>query len=165
MKKNSYNWVWRWHFIGGLISLPIVILLSITGGIYLFKADYEKSNLEEITKVSSFQEALTYHDQWQFAQKLWDKSPDAMVLNNNGDYATEFISGMFSHKSKLFINPYSGKETGRIDLNQTDMYKVRKLHGELLLDSFGTKIVELVASWLVVLLITGVYLFWPRKEE
>jgi uncharacterized iron-regulated membrane protein len=42
------------------------------------------------------------------------------------------------------------------------MHTVRKVHGELLLGSVGTKIVELVASWMVVLIITGLYLFWPR---
>ena len=31
------SWLWKWHFIAGLISLPFVFLLAVTGGIYLFK--------------------------------------------------------------------------------------------------------------------------------
>src|SRR5690606_24465502 len=47
----------------------------------------------------------------------------------------------------------------------SNMYAVRKLHGELLMGSFGTKIVELVASWLIVLILTGIYVFWPAKKQ
>lgn len=162
MKKNIYNWIWKWHFIAGLFSLPIVLILSITGIIYLFKDDYEKVKYEEITSVKPKEESISYQKQWSIVQSLWDKTPDAIVLNKNQELATEFTSGMFSHKSRFFLDQYSGQEKGRIDLKKTDMHKVRKLHGELLLSSFGTKIVELVASWMFVLIITGIYLFWPR---
>lgn len=162
MKKNIYNWVWKWHLIAGLFSLPIVLILSITGIIYLFKDNYEKVQYEEVTKVKPTKKSISYQEQWVIAQSLWDKTSDALILNENKEEATEFTSGMFSHKSRFLLDQYSGKEKGRIDLKKTDMHKVRKLHGELLLGSFGTKIVELVASWMVVLIITGIYLFWPR---
>ena len=31
-----YNLAWRWHFYAGLFVIPFMILLSITGIIYLF---------------------------------------------------------------------------------------------------------------------------------
>ena len=31
-----YRRIWRWHFYAGLIALPFVALLSVTGMIYLF---------------------------------------------------------------------------------------------------------------------------------
>lgn len=81
------------------------------------------------------------------------------------DRATEFVSGKFSQESSLFINPYKGKVTGKIKTQEGSMYKVRKIHGELLMGRFGTKIVELVASWLIVLIITGIYIFWPSSKQ
>ena len=52
MKNNILSqWLWKWHVIAGLISLPFVIVLAITGGIYLFKDDYEASKQELIKKV------------------------------------------------------------------------------------------------------------------
>lgn len=44
------------------------------------------------------------------------------------------------------------------------MYSVRKLHGELLGGKIGTKFVELIASWLVVLILTGLYIWFPLKK-
>lgn len=163
MKQNIYSWIWKWHFIGGLVSLPIVLLLSVSGAIYLFKDDYEKENKNQITAINQTGSPLSFQQQWQLAAKHWGKQPDAIVLSSQ-KVATQFTSGKFSHKSSLFIHPITGEETGRIQLNKTDMHKVRKFHGELLLGSFGTKIVELVASWMIVLLVTGIYLFWPRDK-
>ncbi len=167
MKNYLYSWIWKWHFIGGIFILPFVLLLSITGTIYLFKDNYEKSNVEQITRLEKsqvLQEVLSYQNQWNVVKGKWDKNVDAIVLPTSNEYATEFISGKFSHKSSFYVNPYTGEETGQVRVNETDMHTVRKLHGELLLGDFGTKLVELVASWMVVLIATGLYLFWPRER-
>lgn len=34
-QKNLNRWLWKWHVIGGLISLPFLFLLATTGAIYL----------------------------------------------------------------------------------------------------------------------------------
>ncbi|MFN7496657.1 MAG: PepSY domain-containing protein, partial [Hyphomonadaceae bacterium] len=33
--------LWRWHFYAGLFCIPFIILLSITGSLYLFKPQIE----------------------------------------------------------------------------------------------------------------------------
>ncbi len=165
-KDHKLNqWLWKWHFIAGLISLPIVIILAITGGIYLFKDTYEAPKQAHIKTVEVKGEALSYQKQWQLAKPLLHKAPNTMVIPTKADQATAFTSGMFSHKNSVYVNPYKGEVTGRISPKDSNMYTVRKLHGELLLGQFGTKIVELVASWLFVLIITGIYVFWPGKKE
>ena len=35
--KHVYRTLWRWHFYAGIFAIPFVIILSITGAIYLFK--------------------------------------------------------------------------------------------------------------------------------
>jgi uncharacterized iron-regulated membrane protein len=164
MNQKIYSWIWKWHFIGGLASLPIIILLSITGIIYLFKEDYEKSDRTALKHVEIADRRISYQEQLQVVSENWDKKPTAMILPSSEGEATEFVSGRFSNKSSLFINPYSGQVNGSVQINQTDMHKVRKLHGELLLGAYGTKIVELTACWMVVLIVTGMYLFWPRDR-
>lgn len=36
-KVSFYNLAWRWHFYTGLFVAPFMILLSLSGMIYLFK--------------------------------------------------------------------------------------------------------------------------------
>jgi uncharacterized iron-regulated membrane protein len=167
MKKNIKlnQWLWKWHFIAGLISLPIILLLSVTGGIYLFKADYEKPIHKPIKEVVVKGAPISYQQQWEIANASMSKKPNAMILPKGFGKATEFVSGKFSHKSSLFVNPYTSEVSGIINANEGLMHKVRKLHGELLTGKIGTKIVELVASWMIVLILTGIFIFWPERKR
>ena len=38
---DLYRAVWRWHFYAGLLVLPFMITLAITGGLYLFKDELD----------------------------------------------------------------------------------------------------------------------------
>lgn len=161
--KNLNSWLFKWHFIGGIIVLPIVILLSITGIIYLFKNQYEESILNKLKSVEQNNKTtISFDEQLLIVKENWEKKPTGLIVTKETNKATQFISGKFSHKSSIFIDPYSGKINGKIQQNKTDMHQIRKLHGELLMGSFGTKIVELVACWMIVLILSGIYLFWPR---
>jgi len=163
INKNLYPWIWKWHFIGGIISAPFAIILAITGIIYLFKDTYEAPQKQAFSHIEKITEnKMNFQQQWDFVKANWGKNPTGVILPKSDDKCTEFISGRFSHKSVLYLDPYAQKVKGIINVNETDMHQVRKLHGELLLGSFGTKVVELVASWMVVLIITGLFLFWPR---
>ena len=42
---------------------------------------------------------------------------------------------------------------------------VRTIHGELLAGRTGSILIELAASWAIVMLITGLYLWWPRESR
>lgn len=166
MKNKKLNqWLWKWHFIAGLISLPFVILLAITGGVYLFKDNYDVPKQAHIKTIKVENEAISYQEQWQLAKPELHKPPYAMVIPSKANQATSFSSGMFSHKSSVYINPYKAEVSGKISPKDSNMHTVRKLHGELLLGKFGTKIIELIASWMFVLIITGIYVFWPNKKE
>ena len=36
-----YRLVWKWHFLASLYVLPFMLMLSLTGGIYLYKHQIE----------------------------------------------------------------------------------------------------------------------------
>ncbi|MBQ4822443.1 PepSY domain-containing protein [Aquimarina sp. MMG016] len=165
MRKNEKlnKWLWKWHFIAGIISLPFILILSVTGAIYLFKADYETPRQQHIREVVVSGEPISYQKQWEIANDNAIKKPNSIVLSKSANRATEFISGRFGGKSSLYVNPYSGQVSGEIISKKTDMFKIRKLHGELLMGKFGTKIIELVASWMLVLILTGLYVWWPSR--
>ena len=42
MNPALYRSVWRWHFYAGLFVIPFVLLLSVTGAIYLFKPQIDR---------------------------------------------------------------------------------------------------------------------------
>src|SRR5262245_20574654 len=40
-RSPLYRVVWRWHFIAGLLVLPFMLSLAITGALYLFKDELD----------------------------------------------------------------------------------------------------------------------------
>jgi len=42
---------------------------------------------------------------------------------------------------------------------------VKNIHGELMIGGVGSVLVELAACWAIVMLATGLYLWWPRKSK
>ena len=35
--SSPYRAVWRWHFYAGLLVLPFLMLMALTGALYLFQ--------------------------------------------------------------------------------------------------------------------------------
>ena len=165
--KHLNRWLWRWHIIAGLITLPIILLLTITGIVYLFKADINEANYRNITHITPQANTtrLSYADQLAIAESLTQRTMSHLFLQNDNNKATAFKIKTKGHaREMVYVDPYSGIVTGTIDQKQTLMYTVRKLHGELLLNKPGTLVVELVASWFLVLIITGLYVWWPARR-
>lgn len=172
LQLNSF--LWKWHVIAGLITLPFVLLLTVTGTIYLFKQDFENQIYSDIKYVEVTGKQLSLTQQLSRANAHTDGKIAALVLapehaseqqHQSTIPATEFhVVGRGRASNALYVNPFTGEITGQVNQRDTLMYKIRKLHGELLLDKPGTLLIELVASWFIVLLITGIYIWWPTGK-
>jgi len=163
------QWFWRWHLIAGLISIPFILMLAVTGAVYLFKTIYEENayqSLTQLTEVSGQRQSID--EQWrvanQYARENGIEGVDSLILPKAADQSTQFFKGRFGPSESIFVNPYSLALVGVLVKDDTLMQKTKKLHSELWLGKYGTKIVELVASWLVVLILTGLYLWWPKDK-
>jgi uncharacterized iron-regulated membrane protein len=65
----------------------------------------------------------------------------------------------------VFVDPYSGKVLGEQDGKQNLQAIARALHGELMVGTVGDRLVELAAGWGIVLVVSGLYLWWPRGRS
>lgn len=173
-QKHLNQWLWKWHVIGGLITLPFIFLLAATGGIYLFKADYNDLVYNDIIHVEAEPGALAlpYADQLAAVRHALQQQTGYSVTQvlpaDNVNQATRFRvhsknTGQSRSRDMFYVNPYTAEVTGRIQQQQTLMYTIRKLHGELLLGRGGEWLIELIASWAIVLTLTGIYVWWPAK--
>ena len=69
-----------------------------------------------------------------------------------------------SEKVIYWVDSISGQVLASKNSDQRFMQLVKKLHSELLLGNLGSYVVELMASWLIILVITGLYL-WLSKPD
>ena len=67
-------------------------------------------------------------------------------------------------KTLVFLDPYRGDVLGTVGATEEFNQVVEDLHS---LDYFGTsfeRIIEIVAGFAIVLVLTGIYLWWPRSQ-
>ena len=171
--KNGaiYQTVWRLHFYAGLFVVPVVLLLAVTGAIYLFKPHlepilYQDAWFTEVPQTSISPTSLSIDQQLRHAKAAYPEMRFSGIQRfSDPTRTTEFSARQNSQTTLVYLSPYSGAITGQIDRDQMLMRRVRNLHGELMLGTIGSAIVELAACWTVVLLTSGLYLWWPRGKS
>lgn len=166
-KASLYRTIWRWHFYAGLFVVPMVLILALTGAAYLFKPQVERWE-ERAWRNLPTENAASPDDQVQAAlaaypgsrlhsYRLPQSESDAVlihvVLAAHGDGRPEMRD--------VYVSP-QGKVVGTLNPERRIMQVVHDIHGQLLLGKRGSWIVELAASWAIVMILTGLYLWWPR---
>lgn len=157
-----YRTIWRWHFYAGLFVLPFVLILAITGSIYLFKPQLDR--WEERAWRGLGTEAAVSPDA-QLAAVLaanpGKRFNSYRLPEQPGDAAAVELLLADGAKREVFVSP-QGKVLGSRDPEARISATLSRIHGSLLLGRYGDWLVELVASWTIVMILTGLYLWWPR---
>jgi len=157
-----YRALWRWHFYAGLFVLPFILILSVTGAIYLFKPQIDRWE-ERAYLAQGVQGAVSPDRQLAAALAAY---PDARfnhyrLPREPGDAAMVQLGLPDGRVTEVFVSP-QGAVLGSIDAGTRISDMVATIHGSLLLGKWGDWLVELAASWTIVMILTGLYLWWPR---
>ena len=165
--SNLYRAVWRWHFFAGLLVLPFMISLAVTGGIYLFgkeldqivHADFMRVTPAETAKLppSALVEAALTAQPGK-ALKYTDPRRD--------DLSTEItIQPETGPRMAVYVNQYDGKVLEVRPDRSTFGWTVRYLHSFRYFGPNPRMIIEIVGGWAILLVLTGVFLWWPRGQR
>ncbi|MGW8423950.1 PepSY-associated TM helix domain-containing protein [Peribacillus simplex] len=162
---SLYRTVWRWHFYAGIIFAPLLIILAVTGSIYLFKPQIEQVLYQNYQEVIPQGEKIPASQQIETVKKLY---PDAVVTKyhpgENASRSSEVSITSNNESFTIFIDPYTGKSIGKLNDEDRIMDKIEEIHGELMAGTLGDRIVELAACWAVVLIVSGLYLWYPKNK-
>ncbi|MGG0177220.1 PepSY-associated TM helix domain-containing protein [Gottfriedia acidiceleris] len=165
-KTSLYKVIWRWHFYGGMIFAPILVLLAITGAIYLFRPYVEPILDKNLYYVEQGSKEITPSLQ---LKAVMDDYPNDAITSftdvKDPKRATEIGIAKGDVNYTVFVNPYTGKVLGELQNDQRLMEIIVKLHGEIMVGKIGDNLVELSASWAIILLATGLYLYFPRNKQ
>ncbi|MEG2045880.1 MAG: PepSY domain-containing protein [Comamonas sp.] len=94
-------------------------------------------------------------------QEFGDKATVSFRLPQQpGDSLWATVRGNWN--GTLYLNPWTGQEQGRRGATEGFANTLFKLHSSLLLESTGKAILAWVALAYLVLLLTGLVLWWPR---
>lgn len=187
VEHASRRWrtLWRTHFYAGIFSAPILVMFALTGLVILYTQpiqDLTQGNLRTVTAAGEWK---SFDAQGRAVAK---DDPDAevtsVVVPRNATTATEF--GLDNGQS-AFVNPYTLKVLGTTDPGGGVVGLANRLHGTLNNESItlqlpalagiigsgpimqefvlGDVLLEIFACWALVLVVSGLYLWWPRRSR
>lgn len=164
-KPNWYTAMWRWHFYGSVIVIPILFILAVTGLTYMYRTQIDSAFHPGVitVEVPANAERLTLDSQEAAVHAAYPDRTILSVTDGSGSLATVYSTLAGEDSRNVYVNPYTGKVTG--DLAQTDLVSdwAIKIHGTLLLGGnggFGDYTIELGVCWAIVLTLTGYYIFF-----
>ncbi|WP_174874822.1 PepSY-associated TM helix domain-containing protein [Vogesella oryzae] len=159
-----YTVAWRWHFYAGLIITPIMLLLAITGSIYLFKPQLDNLLYRQLLTVPA--SSAPAHPADHLLMVVKERYPQASVLRYlppaTPQRSAKVIVRDHGEKIGVYLDPYRASVLGTLSEEYSLQPLALKLHGELLAGKWGDRAVELATGWALVLLVSGLYLWWPR---
>lgn len=160
-----YRTIWRWHFYAGLFCIPFVLWLSLTGMIYLFKPQYENWREQPYRHLHVQGELASPEAQVEAALKAVPGTRfNAYELPHEADAAPVVIVGRDEQTFRVYIHPQTLQILGVVNSDSQLMAEIFQLHGRFMLGDRGSALTELAASWAIIMLLTGLYLWWPRGQ-
>ncbi|MEX3775284.1 PepSY-associated TM helix domain-containing protein [Pseudomonas sp. MYb118] len=164
-KVNFYNLAWRWHFYAGLFVAPFMVMLALTGTIYLFKPQLDPLMYGSLLNVPAGHHTVAADD---LLKRVKDAYPQAAVKQYlppvSAERSAQFVVQNGSTELNVFVDPYHGNILGEQDAKWNLQAVARAIHGELMIGTVGDRLIEMAAGWGVVLVVSGLFLWWPRGQ-
>lgn len=165
--SRLYSRAWRWHFFSALIVVPFVLWQSVTGTIYLWHREIAALAYPQLLHVATADARVSYQQQLETVLQRWPPGRlQGIEIESDLARSTAFF---FRDDNGLafpaFVDPYSGRYLGAVESTHWIAGLSRGLHGGWPINPFGSYLLELGASWAIVMILTGLYLWWPRNSQ
>nr|WP_316652233.1 PepSY domain-containing protein [uncultured Gellertiella sp.] len=166
LARSLYFAVWRWHFYAGLFVIPFLLMLSVTGLIILWFTAIAPEYGDRL-HVTPQAEALRLTDLGAAVHRLY---PEGVIQKYVAPYDNStpalFAVGTGNGDRMLAMDPYTGSLLQDRAREGTWNDFATSIHGKLLWGANngpGDTLIEIAAGFGIILLVTGLYLWWPRN--
>lgn len=158
--------VWRWHFYAGLCVVPFLLMLALSGLAMLWFTGVAPE-YGDWRRVSPQGEPLSVSVQ---AEKALSAHPGGKLGKFIAPWGPDYVSlvqvNLDEGNRMAAVDPYTGAILQ--DRPQAGTWNdfFMRVHGKLLIGGDGGPgdlLIETAASLGIILLVTGLYLWWPRN--
>ncbi|KIN75607.1 PepSY-associated TM helix domain-containing protein [Sulfitobacter mediterraneus] len=160
--NKFYFAAWRWHFYAGLFVIPFLAVLAVTGMAMLWIAwidgrDGERTAVtpQEIIAPLSEQAAAA-------VTAIPEGTLKQYVAPRTADVAALFRVDHDGEATMVAVDPYTAKVIDTFPRRSGWYDFVDGIHSDLMLGVTGDRMLETAASLALVLVATGLYMWWPR---
>ncbi|WP_374575404.1 PepSY-associated TM helix domain-containing protein [Phenylobacterium sp.] len=160
----DHRTIWRWHFYAGVVLIPFMIVLAITGSIYLFKPQVEAAIDRPYDHLALKGPAAPLEAQVKaaLAAEAGARLKAIELRADPTDAARIVVRDAEGEATRVYVRPDDLSILKVVREDDRFMQQVKTIHGELLMGDRGSVVVELAASWAILMVVSGLYLWWPR---
>ena len=170
--SNSSSRTWftglrRLHLTMGSLAVVMLLFTATTGAILAFEFEIEalvNPGLWEVTpqqKTEPIQPILNRVD-----QKFPDETPVSVTRYRDPTKPLLiFTKDEVERSSEVFVNPYTGEIIDRRGYYTNFFGWVERLHREMWVGETGRWFPAISAMLILILIPTGIYLWWPRSSR
>ena len=164
--EKFYRAVWRWHFYAGLYVIPFLCMLAVTGLIMLWISAIDGREGEKGITIEPSDRIASLSQQALAAQEaVTDGVIRQYIVPLAEDRAALFRVDQGSEAIMVAVNPYTAEVVDSWSRRAGWYDLANDIHGTLLIGGIGDRMIEIAAGLGVVLLATGLYLWWPRNGQ
>jgi uncharacterized iron-regulated membrane protein len=189
--RASRQWrsVWRIHFYAGIFAMPFILLMALTGLVILYTQPIHDLTQGNIRTVSAQNATVSADLQEQAVEAAYpDVAVISMTTPADREHTTVFgVDDGSAAGMQVFVNPYTGRVLGSDKPGSGIVGLSNRLHGLLNNDTIkvslptvaalwdhgpvmrdylvGDLILEILGVWTLVLICSGLYLWWPRRSR
>lgn len=169
LTKSFYLACWRWHFYAGLYVIPFLLILAMSGMSMMYLSAFNGRDGENIAVPITGTATGTVVSIAAQEQTITQHFPTATLVEyiqpEINRAAIFHISENISEKdihTLVALNPYSNDIIDHWVRRDGWYDWLTQLHGTLFMGEIGDRLLEIAAGFGVVLIVTGLYLCWPR---
>lgn len=161
-----YRRLWRWHFYAAFLVIPFVLMQSLTGTLYLWHEEWTDWAHADLRFVQPATSRVSLEAQLAAAAALHAHAqPGSLLISVDPRRSTQVLFGGHHGEGDalpfpVFVDPYSGRVLGDLPAWSWMPGWSRKIHGGWPLGDAGSWLLELGACWAVVMILSGLYLWW-----
>ena len=163
--NKFYFAAWRWHFYAGLYVIPFLIMLATTGLIMLWISVLSGRDGEWISVVPTGNTLAVSTLSEAAIEAVPGGTLVQYVAPRAADLAAIFRIDAGNDAFMVAVNPYTGEVLSEMSRRAGWYDFANDIHGTILLGVTGDRMIEIAASLAMVLIASGLYLWWPRNGQ
>jgi uncharacterized iron-regulated membrane protein len=173
---NLFRVIWRWHFYAGLFIAPVLMITAVTGLLYVFKDEVRDTANASAVFISPVAEPLQpetllaalEREHGPVDRLSFPPEANRSLLAHFGgkpekDKKKHPVKLPEEWKDGVHVHPGTAEILGPAIKDHPFFKVVLNIHRNLMSGIYGRIFVEISTSWAIVLVLTGVYLWWPKK--
>lgn len=165
LSQRFYNTAWRWHFYAGLYVIPFLLMLAITGLIMLYGNTIETPYGAKVYVSTSGPQTSITAQAAAAVKAVPQGELKKYIAPREAGRAALFLVDVGPLEHVVTIDPHSNAVISNVIEDDTLYYWAHRVHNYFFMGAVGEHLIEIAAGFAIVLIITGLYLWWPRDGE